>query len=71
MFNTKKFKETLTEAHRLSTSDPEAAHSLEDALHSQLVDGIVNGAFDSYETLRERAQELKALSEVDFPRWRG
>ena len=71
LFDTKKFAEKLTEAHRLSETDPEGAHSLEDALHRQLVDGIVNGGFDSYETLRERATELQKLQKVNFPRWRG
>lgn len=71
LFNSKKFEDTLKETWRLAETDPEGAHRLEDALHRQLVDGIVNGEFDSYETLREHALKLRELRRANFPRWHG
>jgi hypothetical protein len=47
--------------------DPEAAHTREDVLHSEVLRQIANGA----ENAQELARAALRSHSIDFPRWGG
>ena len=49
-----------------SVGDPEGAHSLEDALHKQVLSDIAHGTCEDPQAC---AAEAMKSADIDFPRW--